>query len=187
MALVHVADHPLGERLFAGLGDDRVGQRLGGQRRQPAQLLVVPQLAVLHQRRGARLELVHVHIFTVRGSVNPVTGLSYLSRMYDARSSDPRLALAGVKFMEDECEWLMVRAVRLARAAGYDWGRIGRLLGRSRRSGAPALRALAPIVGPCHRRARAQGHRHEFDELYQRFADARRRREFETDDDIVAW
>ena len=108
--------------------------------------------------------------------------------MYDARSSDPRLALAGVKFMEEECEWLMVRAVRLARAAGYDWGRIGRLLGRSRQAVRQRFERLAPIVGPLPPALVRRGiAAKEFDELYQRFADARRRREFETDDDVVAW
>jgi len=38
----------------------------------------------------------------------------------DAGGSNPRLALAAVKALEAEHEWLLVRAVRLARAEGYD-------------------------------------------------------------------
>jgi hypothetical protein len=38
----------------------------------------------------------------------------------DAGSANPRTALAAVRVLEDEAEWLLVRAVRLARADGYD-------------------------------------------------------------------
>ena len=50
--------------------------------------------------------------------------------------------------MAEAGQSLMVRAERLARAAGYDWGRIGRLLGRSRQSVRQRFEYLAPLVGP---------------------------------------
>ena len=108
---------------------------------------------------------------------------------YDPRSTDPRLALAGVRFMEEECQWLMVRAVRLARAAGYDWSRIGRLLGRSRQSVRERFDRLAPIVGPLPPAlVRAEIAAREFNENYEMLADVRRRARLEADgDDVVAW
>ncbi len=111
---------------------------------------------------------------------------------YDPRSADPRIALAGVKFMGEEYEWLLVRAVRLARASGYDWGRIGRLLGRSRQSVRERFDRLAPLVGPLPPGlVRAGIAAEEFDRLYYSLADARRRRDLEADEaagaDIVAW
>jgi len=108
---------------------------------------------------------------------------------YDPRSTDPRLALAGVKFMEDECQWLMVRAVRLARAAGYDWGRIGRLLGRSRQAVRERFDRLAPLVGPLPPSlVRAGIAAKEFNETYEMLADVHRQVRLEADgDDVVAW
>ena len=49
--------------------------------------------------------------------------------LHDAGGSNPRLALAAVRALADETEWLLVRAVRLARAEGCNWAQIGRLLG----------------------------------------------------------
>ncbi len=108
---------------------------------------------------------------------------------YDPRSADPRVALAGVQMMEQECQWLLVRAVRLARAAGYDWGRIGRLLGRSRQSVRERFDRLAPLVGPLPPGLVREGvAAREFNQLYESLADARRRARLEADgDDVVAW
>ena len=64
----------------------------------------------------------------------------------DAQGSNPRLALASVKALRDETDWLLVRAVRLARAQGYDWGKISRLLGVSRQAARQRFDRLA-IVG----------------------------------------
>ncbi|MGB8861734.1 MAG: hypothetical protein WCC60_20940, partial [Ilumatobacteraceae bacterium] len=68
--------------------------------------------------------------------------------LHDAGGANPRLALASVKALADETDWLLVRAVRLARAEGYDWGRIGRLLGVSRQAARQRFERLAPLVGP---------------------------------------
>jgi hypothetical protein len=105
----------------------------------------------------------------------------------DAGGNDPRLALAAVKALEDEHEWLLVRAVRLARAAGYDWGRIGRLLGVSRQAARRRFDHLAPKVGPTppHTRGRTPWEAHAADLAATR-EDVRRRREFESGD-AVFW
>ena len=114
--------------------------------------------------------------------------------MYDLRqlvrnagSANPRTALAAVRILEDEVEWLLVRAVRLARTHGYDWGRIGRLLGRRRQSVRERFERLAPRYGPLppHVSERTDLERDE-SELQQRLADHRRRRQFDSDDP-VAW
>ena len=50
-------------------------------------------------------------------------------------SDDPRAALIAYRrFAADELPWLEHRVVALARREGWDWGRIGRLLGRRRQS-----------------------------------------------------
>lgn len=105
----------------------------------------------------------------------------------DAQSANPRLALAAVRALEDEVEWLLVRAVRLARADGYDWGRIGRSLGRRRQSVRERFERLAPKVGPLppHLRLLTDVER-DLMEFQARLGDHRRRREFE-DGDPVAW
>ena len=103
----------------------------------------------------------------------------------DAGGSNPRLALASVKALENELDWLLVRAVRLARAEGYDWARIGRLLGMSRQSARERFDRLAPKYGPLppHTRGRTPWERHAT-EVAESRADARRRSEFETDDPV---
>jgi hypothetical protein len=111
-----------------------------------------------------------------------------MTAMYDPRSADPRTALAGVRVMEEECDWLLVRAVRLARAAGYDWGHIGRLLGRSRQAVRKRFERLAPLVGPLPPELVRRGiAAREFNSLYESLADARRRARYDADDDPVAW
>lgn len=74
----------------------------------------------------------------------------------DAGSSNPRIALAAIRLLEDDLDWLLVRTVRMARQQGYDWARIGRLLRRSRQSVRERFERLAPKAGPFppHLRAR---------------------------------
>ena len=103
----------------------------------------------------------------------------------DAGGSNPRLALASVKALEDELDWLLVRAVRLARAEGYDWARIGRLLGVSLQAVRKRFDVLAPLMGPLppHARGRTQWER-QATELAEHAADVRRRVEFEFGDPV---
>lgn len=105
----------------------------------------------------------------------------------DAQGADPRLALASVKALADETDWLLIRAVRLARAQGYDWGRISRLLGVSRQAARQRFDRLAPTVGPTmpHTRGRTPWEQHATD-LVESKVDLRRRREFESGD-AVFW
>ena len=104
-----------------------------------------------------------------------------------AGGSDPRLALAAVRVLQREVEWLLVRAVRLARQEGYDWGRIGRLLGVSRQAARQRFERLAPTVGgplPPHLRGRTVIER-DAAELAETRADLARRRAFDGDDPVL--
>jgi hypothetical protein len=47
----------------------------------------------------------------------------------DALGDDPKRALIAARRLKDDVPWLTERSVALARREGYDWGRIGRLLG----------------------------------------------------------
>jgi hypothetical protein len=109
-----------------------------------------------------------------------------------AACSDPRLALAAVVRLEHDLDWLRQRAVRLARQEGYDWGRIGRLLDRSRQSVRERYAALEqagwPMLDPLPPHARnlgwAEVETNRFAELQ---ADIRRRRAFASEDEVVPW
>jgi hypothetical protein len=89
--------------------------------------------------------------------------------------------------LQDEQEWLLVRAVRLARAEGLNWAQIGRLLGVTRQSARERFERLAPRVGPTppHIRGRSRWEAHVI-EVRENSADVRRRREFESGD-AVFW
>jgi len=103
----------------------------------------------------------------------------------DAGGADPRLALASVRVLQDETEWLLVRAVRLARQDGYDWGRIGRLLGVTRQAARERFQRLAPRVGPFppHMSGRTDWERHAA-RVAEAVADLRRRQDFDGDDPV---
>ncbi len=79
VALVHVADDPLVERLTAGLGQFGVRHGLGRQRGEAPNLLVVAERAIADQLAGAHLELGHVHVSTVRKTSSPHEGTKTLS------------------------------------------------------------------------------------------------------------
>lgn len=62
---------------------------------------------------------------------------------------DPRAALIAYRrFANDELPWLEQRVVLLARRCGWDWGRIGRLLGRRRQSVRERFVHLSPRLMP---------------------------------------
>jgi len=50
----------------------------------------------------------------------------------DALGDDPKAALIAARDLQGEIDWLAKKAVALARVNGYDWGRIGRLMGLTR-------------------------------------------------------
>ena len=111
--------------------------------------------------------------------------------LHDAGGSNPRRALAAVRALADETDWLLVRAVRLARAEGYNWAQIGRLLGVSRQSAKQRFERLDDLVGTVnpftrpHQRGRTVWEQQEQD-VCATIADLRRRREFDSGD-AVFW
>ncbi|MCU0261106.1 MAG: hypothetical protein MUE78_08820 [Ilumatobacteraceae bacterium] len=98
----------------------------------------------------------------------------------DALDHDPRRALIAVRLLADEHQpWLEERAVLTARAAGWSWARIGRLLGRTRQAVRVKHQHLSPVMSrpaddPLHR------------QLQRLAGTSRRLREFESDD-VVGW
>lgn len=111
-----------------------------------------------------------------------------------AGGADPRLALSAVVLLERDLAWLLERAVRLARQEGYDWGRIGRLLGRSRQSVrerfAAKEKAGWPALDPLPPHARNIGWAEEETGAFlELMADIRRRRRYDAlgDGDAVPW
>ena len=61
--------------------------------------------------------------------------VSLYNRIDEALGDDPRVALIAVRrLFDEELPWIELRAVRLARAKGHPWARIGRALGRSRQA-----------------------------------------------------
>ena len=104
----------------------------------------------------------------------------------DARGSNPRLALAAVRALEKEVEWLLVRGVRLARNNDYDWGRIGRLLGVSRQAARQRFDRLAPKTGPLPPTRGLTPMELHVRAVAETAQKVRRQREFE-DDDPVFW
>ena len=111
-----------------------------------------------------------------------------------AGGSNPRLALAAVVELQGDLAWLLDRAVRLARQEGYDWGRIGRVLGCSRQSVrarfAPKEQAGWPMLDPLPPHSRhldwTESETHHF---FDTVSDARRRQRFDAmgDDEAVPW
>lgn len=107
----------------------------------------------------------------------------------DALGDDPRLAIASARQLRAECVWIEQRAVGLARRCGYDWGRIGRLLGISRQSARSRFARVLPTVPPSQRVA-ARSHLETDRERLVRAMNEIREQSYRdglTDDDTVAW
>lgn len=65
----------------------------------------------------------------------------------DTLGDDPRRALIAYRSLaDDHLPWLEQRVVALARRDGWDWGRIGRLLGRTRQSTREKFKDLRPAT-----------------------------------------
>lgn len=100
---------------------------------------------------------------------------SLISMIDDALGADPRAALIAAKRLPGEVDWLTRRAVARARAEGFDWGRIGRLLGMSRQ-GARQKFALSPPLASPHT-LRMRRYRRPFEEgerAVERFKSSKR-------------
>ncbi len=74
-----------------------------------------------------------------------VPPMKELHRLLDqALSRDPRTALIAAHMLEEDLHWVLERAVVIARNDGWNWARIGRLLGRSRQGLRQQFDAVAP-------------------------------------------
>ena len=117
----------------------------------------------------------------------PRTVRDELIAMIDrALGDDPRQALMSARDLVPETEWLLQRAVALARREGFDWGRIGRNLGLTRQ-GARQKFPAAPPRQPPHvvRLARAERDQQATEQLIRRLRDGSVGTA--EDDDPVAW
>ena len=106
-----------------------------------------------------------------------------------ALGDDPRMAVVAVKLLTTEdLPWLEERAVRFARASGYSWGKLGRLLGRSRQAVYRRHIAIDGTPQPMPRRPMRDGDR-IMSHWYRALGDGRRWREFTElePDDVVPW
>lgn len=75
-----------------------------------------------------------------------------------ALGSNPRMALVAVRrLLQEDLPWMEERAVRLARADGYTWGRIGRCLRRSRQAVRKRFAAIDGTPQPLPRRPLTDG------------------------------
>jgi hypothetical protein len=119
-----------------------------------------------------------------------MTAPSVIKRHLDeALFAEPRTAVIAVRrLLEEDLPWLEQRVVHAARAEGYSWAKLGRLLGRSRqavrqRFGGDDTRRPSLPVRPvaADERIIATWNRIK--------ADARRRAEFEhlSPTDVVPW
>ena len=90
-----------------------------------------------------------------------------------------------MRALEEEVDWLLVRVVRLARDNGYDWGRIGRLLGVSRQAVRQRFDRLAPKTGPLPPTRGFTPMERHIRENAEMTQDLRRQREFEADDPML--
>ncbi len=102
----------------------------------------------------------------------------------DALCDDPRTALIALRrFVDEELPWIEQKAVASARCAGWNWATIGRLLGRSRSSVRERFKdvrlAPRPIVETF-----TSVYLREYREL---LTDARRWREFDSDEELIGW
>jgi len=113
-----------------------------------------------------------------------------LERMLDrSLSDDPRAALIASRQLGEETEWLLQRAVALARREQWSWGRIGRLLGVSRQAARQRFSRTAPTVPP-HRRADHQSeatlHNRESERMLRQMKAGTWQLD-RGDDEVVAW
>jgi hypothetical protein len=110
-----------------------------------------------------------------------------LSRMIDdALDDDPRAALIAARQLEEECEWLMRRAVASARREGWNWARIGRLIDMTRQGARKRFPAVPPFAPPSSIASdRALRGTRETERMLREWD--RRRRNSPADDDPIAW
>ena len=95
-----------------------------------------------------------------------------VTMLEEALGDKPRAALSAARSLADEVDWLQRQAVAHARANGYNWGQIGRLLGLTRQGARkrfpPASAAPAPHVVVRNARLEAEN---AAETMLQRFRD----------------
>jgi hypothetical protein len=113
-----------------------------------------------------------------------------IDRLLDqALGDNPRLAVAAARRLRVEFEWIEQRAVALARREGYDWGRIGRLLGVSRQSARSRFIGMRPTAPPSSRPGAQSPYATDRAELTRSMNRIREDHLYDQlgDGDIVAW
>lgn len=110
-----------------------------------------------------------------------------LNGMLDrALGDDPKQALIASRQLKDELGWLTERSVALARREGWDWGRIGRLLGVSRQSARSRFKSAPPRLPPhVVARNRYMAEQRKGERLLRQLGQSKNRDQ--ADDDPVAW
>jgi hypothetical protein len=103
---------------------------------------------------------------------------------------DPRLALIALRqLLDEDVPWLERMAIRTARREGFEWSRIGRLLGRTRQAVRQRYGSIDGTFEAVRFDRPTDGDRLFAD--YQRGLAERRRRqrleELEASGDIVPW
>ena len=113
-----------------------------------------------------------------------------LRHIEQAFDEDPRLALTALcELLDEDIPWIERTVIRNARAQGYDWGRIGRLLRRSRQAVHKRYSVLDGTYEPITFEALGYDDRLTAD-IKRADANKRRWTEFEEADtagDVVAW
>jgi hypothetical protein len=104
----------------------------------------------------------------------------------DALGEEPKRALIATRQLKAELQWLTERSVAVARREGYDWGRIGRLLGITRQSARERFKAAPPRLPPhVVARNRYLADEREGERLIAELGKAKRRGQDEGD--VVPW
>jgi len=112
-----------------------------------------------------------------------------LRHIEQAFDEDPRLALIALReLLDSDVPWIERTVIRNAREQGYDWGRIGRLLRRSRQAVHKRYKQLDGTYEPITLDPLSPDDKLTAD-INRARAEKRRRIEFEetASGDVVAW
>ncbi|MEO7370609.1 MAG: hypothetical protein ABI949_17525 [Ilumatobacteraceae bacterium] len=108
-----------------------------------------------------------------------------------ALGDDPKGALIASLQLKREIAWLTERSVALARREGYDWGKIGRLLGVTRQSARLRFKSAPPRMPPhVVARNRYLAEERKGERMLREFRQPKRPSGYDEDGDdgdVVAW
>jgi hypothetical protein len=103
-----------------------------------------------------------------------------------ALGDDPKQAVIASRRLNDEVDWLTERSVALARREGFNWARIGRLLGITRQSARLRFKSAPPRLPPhVVARNRYLAEQRETERLINTIG--RPKATDQDGDDVVAW